>query len=170
MKAILLAAGYGTRLQPITLHTPKCLVEINNKPLLEYWLDNLFSAGIQKIFINTHYLNSRVNEFIKQYKLRNKIFISYEFELLGTARTVASASKFIGNDENFFVIHADNFSQFNIKDMINLHINRENDVEITMMSFETDKPESCGILKIQKNRVIGFYEKIKNPPGKNFII
>jgi mannose-1-phosphate guanylyltransferase len=165
MKAILLAAGYGTRLLPITLHTPKCLVQINGKALLEYWLDNLFMSGINQILINTHYLSSQVEEFISQYKQRNNILLSYEPKLLGTAGTIASASYFLNNENNFFVVHADNFSIFNIKTMIDLHNNRDNDVEITMLSFKTDRPESCGILKINNNRVVDFYEKMKNPPG-----
>jgi mannose-1-phosphate guanylyltransferase len=165
MKAILLAAGLGTRLRPITIITPKCLVDINGKPLLEYWLDNLFSAGIEKIFINTHYLSDKVHDYLNSYKLRFKIIISHEASLLGTGGTLVSAIDFIGNDESFFVIHADNYSKFNIQDMMDIHAKRDDGIEITMMCFKTDRPESCGILKIENNRVIDFYEKIRNPPG-----
>ena len=55
MKAILLAGGYGTRLRPITNKTPKCLVEINNKPLLLHWIELLVNAGVDSILINTHH-------------------------------------------------------------------------------------------------------------------
>jgi mannose-1-phosphate guanylyltransferase len=54
MKALLLAAGLGTRLRPITNTIPKCLVKINNKPLLEIWIETLFEVGIDEILINTH--------------------------------------------------------------------------------------------------------------------
>ena len=51
MKAFLLASGLGTRLRPITEETPKCLVPINGKPLLEYWLENIFSSGVKECLI-----------------------------------------------------------------------------------------------------------------------
>jgi UTP-glucose-1-phosphate uridylyltransferase len=54
VRAILLAAGLGTRLAPITDTLPKCLVPINGKPLLDYWIEQLFNAGIERILINTH--------------------------------------------------------------------------------------------------------------------
>ena len=56
MKAILLCAGKGTRLRPLTDNTPKCLMPINNKPLLDYWLHDLDLAGIDSYLINTHHL------------------------------------------------------------------------------------------------------------------
>ena len=57
MKALLLAAGLGTRLRPITNDIPKCLVKIDNKPLLEYWLETLTKVGVKEFLINTHYFN-----------------------------------------------------------------------------------------------------------------
>ncbi len=56
MRALLLAAGLGTRLRPITDKIPKCLVPIQGKPLLEIWLDKLYEAGVQEFLVNTHYL------------------------------------------------------------------------------------------------------------------
>ena len=50
MRALLLAAGYGTRLKPLTNHLPKCLVPINGKPLIDYWLENLLNNGIEERF------------------------------------------------------------------------------------------------------------------------
>ena len=63
VRALLLAGGYGTRLRPLTNHTPKCLVEIGGKPLLAYWLETLFSADIDRVLINTHYLPRQVEDF-----------------------------------------------------------------------------------------------------------
>ena len=71
MKALLLAAGLGTRLRPFTLKVPKCLVPIAGKPLLEYHFDSLREAGFSDILINTHYLADQVNAFIDAYKIRN---------------------------------------------------------------------------------------------------
>ena len=55
MKALLLAAGFGTRLRPITLKTPKCLVKVGGVSLLDHWLANLEAASIEDVRINTHY-------------------------------------------------------------------------------------------------------------------
>ena len=64
MKAIILAAGLGTRLRPITSTTPKCLVPINGVPLLELWLRDCERAGVDAVLVNTHHLAERVEEFV----------------------------------------------------------------------------------------------------------
>ena len=61
-KALLLSAGLGTRLRPITNEIPKCLVEINKKPILHMWLDKLQNIEINSVLINTHYLANKVSE------------------------------------------------------------------------------------------------------------
>jgi mannose-1-phosphate guanylyltransferase len=65
MKSLLLAAGLGTRLRPITDTVPKCLVPIQGKPLLAYWLDLLKPDAENPALINTHYLPGLVGDFIK---------------------------------------------------------------------------------------------------------
>jgi len=64
MRALLLAAGIGSRLLPITATTPKCLVMINGRPLLDYWLELLFGAGVERILINTHWLAEQVEAYV----------------------------------------------------------------------------------------------------------
>ena len=64
MKAFLLAAGLGTRLRPITNNTPKCLVKIAGKPLLEWWLINFKKHGIMEVLINLHHFGDKVREYI----------------------------------------------------------------------------------------------------------
>ena len=63
MKALLLNAGTGTRLKPYTDSWPKCLMPINNIPLLEYWIYDLVNIGINNIYINTHYYEEEVEFF-----------------------------------------------------------------------------------------------------------
>ena len=64
MRAILLAAGLGTRLRPLTDTTPKCLVPINGKPLLDIWCESLLSAGVTRLLINLHYKSELVQQHI----------------------------------------------------------------------------------------------------------
>ena len=66
IRALLLAAGLGTRLRPITLKIPKCLVEINNKTILEIWLDKLEKLNVEKTLINIHYMAEKVNKYLNE--------------------------------------------------------------------------------------------------------
>ena len=107
MKALLLAAGLGTRLKPITGVVPKCLVPINGKPLLEYWIDSLVTANIKKILINTHYKKELVEEFVRQNKHCKYITTVHEPKLLATGGTLYKNREFFQNDD-VLMAHADN--------------------------------------------------------------
>ncbi len=165
MKAILLAAGFGTRLRPLTEKTPKCLVPIKGKPLLEIWLENLEKGGISEFLINTHYLSEKVETFVVNSKFNYKCIIKFEEKLLGTAGTLINNLQFIGNQE-CMLIHADNYSLLNIEDFMKAHLKRPLHCLMTMLTFRTDNPSSCGIVELdEKNVVISFHEKVNNPPG-----
>jgi mannose-1-phosphate guanylyltransferase len=165
MKVILLAAGYGTRLKPITNSTPKCLVKIQGKPLLEYWLDLLAKAGTFDILINTHYLATQVQSYIENVTHPHSIRLSYEKELLGTAGTLRAANEFLGN-EPVMLIHADNLSKFSVADFIAAHESKPQRCDMTMMLYNTQYPESSGIVELDDEKVvIAFHEKKKKAPG-----
>ena len=89
MRAILLAAGLGTRLRPITDTIPKCLVLIHGKPLLQIWLEKLTEVGIGPFLINTHYLHKQVEKFIEESEFSEQVELVYEEKLLGTAGTLS---------------------------------------------------------------------------------
>ncbi len=165
MRAILLAAGLGTRLRPITDTIPKCLVPINGKPLLGYWLDSLASTSITSILINLHYHADQVRQLIEKRPDRGRITLVFEKELLGTMGTIRANAEFC-KGEPILVIHADNFCTSEINQLIYAHETRPKNTEITMMTFLTDCPESCGIVKLDKRQIVTeFFEKIENPPG-----
>ena len=89
LKALILAAGFGTRLRPLTLNKPKCLVEIGGIPLLENWLIKLEAIGCNETLINTHYLSTKVDNFLGSYNSEKmKIKSVYEPILLGTLGTL----------------------------------------------------------------------------------
>jgi len=165
LKTILLAAGFGTRLRPLTNNIPKCLVPIKGKPLLQIWLERLSDADFKEFLINTHYLSKQVNDFIDNSKFKNKCIIKYEKTLLGTAGTLLSSLDFIGEDE-CMLVHADNYCLADFKDFIKVHNKRPKNCLMTMMTFRTDNPSTCGIVEINKKNVVThFHEKVKNPPG-----
>ena len=106
-KAIILSAGYGKRLNPMTLSKPKSLLEINKKTLLENTIHILEKFGIEEIVINTHYLSDQINTFIDNKKFSSKIFLIKEHEkILDTGGGVLNAAKKFNNDP-FFVFNPD---------------------------------------------------------------
>ena len=165
MKVILLAAGFGTRLRPLTETIPKCLVPIKGKPLLEIWLEKLTKIGLSNFLINTHYLSDKVSSFIETCPQREMCTLKHEVKLLGTAGTLLSNLEFIGKDD-CILIHADNYCLADIEELILAHKNRPTNCLMTMLTFRTNKPSTCGIVEVDYNNiVIGFHEKIANPPG-----
>lgn len=165
MKVILLAAGLGTRLKPLTEKTPKCLIPIGGKPLLEIWLEKLLDEGLGPILINTHYLHTQVEEFIKKSQYSENVLLSHEAQLLGTAGTLKENIDFFENKDGM-ILHADNYCLESLHEFIDAHYSRPPECDITMLTFRTNEPESCGIVEVNnKNIVTSFYEKNKSPPG-----
>ena len=165
MRALLLAAGLGTRLRPITDTTPKCLVPIHGQALLAIWLQRLAQAGIGPFLVNTHYLSGQVNAFVESSPYRQDILLVHERDLLGTAGTLlANLDFFAGTDG--LLIHADNYCLADFSAFLQAHRSRPPECLMTMMTFRTDAPSSCGIVELDARGVVeGFHEKVANPPG-----
>ncbi|QNJ27841.1 nucleotidyltransferase family protein [Synechococcus sp. A15-24] len=165
-RALLLAAGLGTRLRPITLHTPKCLVNIGGEALLGRWLRQLELAGCEAVLINTHYLADQVEAFLQSWKSSTmSVKAAHEPELLGTAGTLISNQDFFRGATGL-LIHADNAMAGGLDGFLTAHRERQPCCQLTMLTFHTDTPESCGIVEIDDQQVVqAFHEKIANPPG-----
>jgi mannose-1-phosphate guanylyltransferase len=166
MRALLLAAGLGKRLRPLTDTVPKCLVPVAGRPLIDYWFDRLFASGlVERALVNTHYLARTVEDHISRSPWAGRIDLVYESDLLGTAGTIKSNRDYFGGGD-FLVAHADNFATFDVSQFVAAHASRPAHVAMTMLTFRTDDPPSCGILELDSSRVvIGFHEKVPNPPG-----
>ena len=165
MRAILLAAGLGTRLRPLTDRVPKCLVPINGKPLLQFWLERLTEAGIGPFLVNTHYLAEQVDAYVLSSPFVDHVTLVNEPELLGTAGTLTANLDFFRNEDGM-LIHADNYCLADMRLFAKAHSERPPGCLMTMMTFRTDDPSSCGILEVNKRGIVfGFHEKVPNPPG-----
>lgn len=165
MKALLLAAGLGTRLRPLTDTIPKCLVPVHGKPLLYYWFKLLGEAGVRPMLVNLHYFADEVRDYIKTGGFGDIVETTYEETLLGTAGTLLANRAFFC-DEPLMLVHADNLSKFDVHAFVESHQKRPPGCEITMMTFYTNTPESCGIVEVDKQGIVqAFYEKVSNPPG-----
>ena len=166
-KALLLCAGLGTRLRPLTDSVPKCLVPIRGKPLLQYWFENLIDqSGFDEILLNTHYLPEQVERFVGSSSYRDRVKLVYEPQLLGTGGTLKANQDFFKDCSDFLVAHGDNYTSFSAQDFFKAHQVRPQGCLMTMLLFDTDTPESCGIVqKDSMGRVEKFFEKVKNPPS-----
>ena len=162
MKAFLLAAGYGTRLRPLTNTIPKCLVPICGKPLLEWWMNLFEKYGVEEVIINTHYLADAVRNFIKNYNKKNKnlkLIEFYEPELLGSGGTILANRAFVESENEFLICYADNLTNLNLIKLVEFH--KTQNALLTMGLFYTNKPKECGIAAIDENGLI--YEFVEKP-------
>ena len=164
MKAFLLAAGLGTRLRPITDTTPKCLVEIGGRPLLEIWLDALAKAGVDEVLVNTHHLASEVSAHVAGRATPPVVRLSHEPDLLGSAGTLLANRDFVAAEEMFLVVYADNLTDFDLTKLIDAH--QAGGAVATLCVFHAPRPSECGIVEMAADgRVVGFVEKPERPRG-----
>jgi len=120
MKAVILAAGKGERLKPLTDTMPKPMVPINNKPNLEYLILLCKKHGIKEIAINTSYLPEKITEYFGDgSKWGVKLIFSYEPYLIGTSGALNNFKNFL--DEPFFVIYGDNITDLDLTKMSEYH-------------------------------------------------
>ncbi len=159
MKALLLSGGYGTRLRPITNTKPKCLVEVNGKPILEHWLIKLEEINCQSVLINTHYLSEQVEDFLENYNTNMQIKTTFESELLGTAGTFIKNADFF-SDAQGLLIHADNYTTNKLKSFVNSINFMPKSCLLTMLTFKTENPSQCGIVETDSKGIVrNFFEK-----------
>jgi len=162
VKAFLLAAGLGTRLRPLTDHTPKCMLEIDGRPLLDIWLDEFDRAGVDEVLVNLHGLDDIVRAHIESRGGPPDVHTVYEPELLGSAGTLVANSGWVTGEELFLACNADNLTDFDLRTLIEFH--RRGDGVATLTLFHAEQPSACGIVELDgAGRVVGFAEKPSDP-------
>lgn len=168
MKAIILAAGKGKRLRPLTKNIPKCLLPINGKPLLDYWLDICQKSDVTEILINGHYLADMLGFHIKNVQSRYsfKIHYVYEEKLLGTGGTVKNNFGFVQEEDFFLLCHGDNFTNIDVPAFVRFHKNKK--ARLSVALFKTTVPEQCGIIQKmdETGKILEFCEKPAKPETK----
>lgn len=163
-RAVILAAGKGTRLLPLTRATPKCLVPLAGRPLLDFWCDALASAGIRDVLINSHSLPEQVRQYIHALNQRGGMrwVESFEPDLLGSAGTLAANPTYAEGTQETVIIYADNLSSVDLSQMLTYH--RSHGDPMTMLLFHASDPRACGIVELDaEDRVIGYVEKPSDP-------
>ncbi len=160
MKAMILAAGLGTRLRPLTEKIPKALVPINGVPLLELVIRKLINCGVTEVVINTHHFAEKISEFIRE---KNYFDISIEFShedvILGTGGGLLNvADKFWGDEEPFFLHNVDILSTIDLKKMYDFHKNSG-----SLATLAVQKRDNNRVLLVDReNNICGHENKLKN--------
>jgi mannose-1-phosphate guanylyltransferase len=141
-------------------------VPINGEPLLSRWLGELEKIGCERVLINTHHLAEQVNEYLKGWHSKTMLVETFhETCLLGTAGTLIANQRFFQFSTGL-LIHADNVMEEGLLQFLRAHTDRQDGCLMTMLTFNTSTPSSCGIVEVGEDLVAqGFHEKIRNPPG-----
>ena len=165
MKALLLSAGMGTRLGNITSNTPKCMVKVGGKAMLERWLEKLEEINCEEVLINTHYLSEKVIKGTSEWREgKGNVSIVHEEVLLGTAKTLIANKQFFTNEVGL-IIHTDNYMEEPLKKLIQAHKERASGCIMTVL-ISNQRNQSCGIMKTDSDgRMIEYIEKPMEPPG-----
>ncbi|MCV0410558.1 glucose-1-phosphate thymidylyltransferase [Nitrosopumilus sp.] len=164
MKGIILHGGHGTRLRPLTHTGPKQLLPIANKPMSEYCLESLRTAGITDIAIIIGGIGSnKVQEYYGDGKdFGVKLSYIEQDSPKGIAHAVRLCKDFIDN-EKFVVFLGDNIIQKNIQDYVSDFVNSDDAASILLC--EVNNPSQFGIAEIKNKKIIKLIEKPKNPPS-----
>lgn len=162
MKAFLLTAGLGTRLRPLTDNTPKCLLPIAGRPLIDYWFDLFDKYGIDEVLVNMHHLPEQTEGYLKNKDFPGEIRLYYEPVLLGSAGTIRANRNFVADEELFFVFYGDNLANIQIDRWLEFH--RGHDGDLSLLLYRTDKPHLKGVVELNdRGKVLSFEEKPAHP-------
>jgi N-acetyl-alpha-D-muramate 1-phosphate uridylyltransferase len=157
MKAMILAAGKGTRLRPFTENLPKALVPVNGIPILEHSINKLKSFGVDQVIINTHYLGQQVIDFVRSknnFGIRIEISVE-EGELLDTGGGLKKAGWFFDDGQPFVLYNADILTDLDISDMCSFH--KTSGALATL--FMQDRPSSRKLQFNAQGQLIGWLDK-----------
>ncbi|MBI2844375.1 MAG: NDP-sugar synthase [Armatimonadetes bacterium] len=157
MKAMILAAGVGSRLDPLTRHIPKPMVPIVNRPVMEHIVELLARHGIKNIMVNLHYLGDQIEEYFGNgSKWGAKIHYCKEDRLWGDAGSVKRCEDFF--DDTFIVVGGDDLADIDITRIVRLH--KEKKAIATIALSLVDDPSEYGIALLNdRGRITRFLEK-----------
>ncbi len=158
MKALILAAGLGTRLLPYTKYMPKPLFPIAGRPLLDVIIHNLQHAGCKEIMINTHHLHEKIEAHIARQTYKIPVFTRYEPEILGTGGAIKNVADF-WDDTPFVVINSDIVTDIDLKKVYDFHVNHGHPATLVLH----DDPMFNSV-SVEKNGFItDFHEHVSRP-------
>ncbi len=141
-KAMILAAGFGTRLKPLTDNMPKALVPFRNGTMISYQINKLKSIGINEIVINAHHFSEQMQNYFTENNFGIKINVIVEKEILGTGGGILNAKDYFRNEEAFLVMNVDVFTN----------------IDIALMIEEYKRSKPLALLAVQKRKTSRYLE------------
>ncbi|MCR4438296.1 MAG: nucleotidyltransferase family protein [bacterium] len=164
MKAMILAAGLGTRLRPLTEHRPKALVELCGTPLLEIVIRRLIQAGVDQVIINVHHLADMIVDYVRTHRgFGIRIEFSYEPVILGTGGGLQKAAWFLAGEEPFFLHNVDILFEMDLSDLLAFHRSHGAVASLAVQ----DRPTSRALVVDSSGRLCGRkgYPLAREPEG-----
>ncbi len=157
MKAVILAGGLGTRLQPYTTFMPKPMLPLGEKPLLEHLIEWNKKNGIKSIVLCVSYLRKTIEDYFEDgSEFGVEIKYANAKRPLATAGQLKTAEKFIG--DTFVCMYGDSIFNFNVKKMVKQHIQKKSFITISLFEYKTNLP--YGVIETSKNgKVTAWNEK-----------
>jgi NDP-sugar pyrophosphorylase family protein/tRNA A-37 threonylcarbamoyl transferase component Bud32 len=125
VNAMVLAAGLGTRLRPVTEIMPKPLIPVCNRPMLDIIIENVKRAGIDKIAVNTHYLPEQIEQYVDSCPCKNDIKLYHESEILGTGGGPLNAKELLSENDFFLIHNSDILTDIDLSSLLQFHLNSD---------------------------------------------
>jgi dTDP-glucose pyrophosphorylase len=153
--AVLMAGGKGIRLRPLTENTPKPLLKVGKKAIIDHNIDSLMSYGVENFHINTNYLAEQIELHFENDERGLNISCLREPEYLGTMGSVKYIENF--KHEMVLVMNSDLFTNINFEDLYFYHLNQNSDITVAAIPYSVNVP--YGIFEIENTEIIGLREK-----------
>lgn len=164
MQCVVLAAGEGTRLRPFTADTPKALVEVGDRPLIEYGFDELVDLAVDELLVVVGY---RGEQIMHRYGVSYRdvpITYLHQRERLGLAHALRLAEPYV--DDDFLLMLADNVFEANLGDMVEHHLTLEADATVFVEQVPLEEASRYGVCRLNEDgAVVELVEKPDSPPS-----
>ena len=162
--ALIMAGGFGKRLGKITKETPKPLLKIGTKPILDIIIKKLEKANYDKVYISTHYLHEKIMDFVNTRRSVTDIQVIHEKKPLGTAGSIAMINNL--NFENLTVLNGDVMSEIDLDALNQFHLEKNYDMTITVADYSLKIP--YGVVDLDKK--LSFKAVTEKPEKKYFVL
>jgi mannose-1-phosphate guanylyltransferase len=157
VKAVIIAGGLGTRLRPLTNKTPKPMLPVGEKPILEHLINWTKKSGIKSVVLCVSYLKESIEDYFEDgKKFGIKIEYAVSKKQLATAGQLKTAEEFI--DDDFVCMYGDSIFNFSLKKMIKQHSTKKSFITMSLNEYKTNLP--YGVIQTSKNgKVLSWNEK-----------
>ena len=157
MIALVLAAGYGTRLRPYTDHTPKPLFMLNRQPLLDIMIRRLLAAGTRTVIVNTHHHHRQIEDFLRRQPYAPDIMVRHEPDILGTGGAIRNTAD-IWRSQPLLVVNSDIYTDIDFKALQRFHGRHDGPVSLALC----DHPDFNSVTVRPADRVAGFRPRLQS--------